>query len=202
MFALNLNRIQNPITFPHPTKNLVVNPPLKLYLGYFSDLLELICSHYATIVCVFSSPVSDSDNIWVRDWYTSSEKKKGLEWLPISLTTKIKIIRMSSYCGAPLIYHPQMKTFFILKGSTLNNQSQTTCVNRHDPRQSRRVLLLPSHLEAPPQSTPAPCSELDFITCPLSCKYLSLHTSFLTHPKSCQISSCIKVLCPCRCCCL
>lgn len=130
------------------------------------------------------------------------KKKKGLECLPISLTTKIKISRMSSYYGAYLIYHPQMKTFFILKRSTLNNQSQTTCINRHNPRQSRSVFLLLSHLEAPSQSTPAPCNELDFITCLLPCKYLSLHTSFLAHPKSCQISSCIKVLCPGRCFCM
>ena len=107
---------------------------------------------------------------------------------------------MSSYYGAHLIYHPQRKTFFILKGGTLNSQSQTTCVDRHNPRQSRSVLLLPSHLEAPPQSTPAPCNELDFITCPLPCKYFSLHTSFLAH-HSCQIFSCIKIIYPCRCFC-
>lgn len=68
---------------------------------------------------------------------------------------------MSSYYGAHLIYHPQMKTFFILKiRSTLNNQSQTTCVNRHNPRQSRSVFLLLSHLEAPSQSTLPPAMNL------------------------------------------
>ena len=63
MFTLNSNHIQNPITFPHLTQNLVVNPPYKLYLGYFSVFLELICFHYAAIACVFGSPISDSDDI-------------------------------------------------------------------------------------------------------------------------------------------
>ena len=63
MFTLNSNHIQNPITFPHLTKNLVVNSQYKLYLGYFSVFLELICFHYAAIACVFSSPISDSDDI-------------------------------------------------------------------------------------------------------------------------------------------
>lgn len=67
---------------------------------------------------------------------------------------------MSSYCGAPLIYHPQMKTFFILKGSTLNNQSQTTCVNRHDLDKAKRFLLPTLPPGSPSQSTLPPAVNL------------------------------------------
>lgn len=99
VFVFTWIYIQNPTASAHPTKKSCgQSPPHRLYLGYFSALLELICfplRQYS--VCVGPQPVILLTFDLKIDTSLVKKKKKIFKWFPISLTAKAKIIRTSCH---------------------------------------------------------------------------------------------------------